>query len=649
MPILSRPLSRAVVLVLCTAVALMASLARAEVPEAPQVKDADVLAYLSETMNWYRQILSIRSLATEGGEAVYFNSAQEAAAQALRLSFDFAQAQAALAAQTGKSEAGESDSRGRLSRAAADAGERIGRLQAQLDDIARQSKRARGAARQALIAKREQVRRELGFFKALQDALQGLTSFMRDPNASGRSTALAERIRELELSMPEAKGVAAKPNPPPSSTSAAASGLSGLVAQSLTLAGNKRMIDDVLAQTDKLRADVDRLRAPLRTALRAIVGRGRQISDDAASASAAAAEANAQELDQLTARFRQLSGVALPLSKQDTMLQACRSNLAEWREAVRQRSLGALESLLVRLAGLGLAIMIVFGFSELWRRATFRYVQEGRRRRQLMLIRRVVVGLAVLFIVLSAFLSDIGSWATIAGFATAGIAVALQSVILSLVAYFFLIGRYGVRAGDRVTIAGVTGDVIEVGLVRLYLSELSGARGDLHPTGRIVVFPNAVVFQPTANFYKQLPGTDYSWHEIALTLAPDTDLELAERRLLAAVETVFEEYRAAIVSQHARAMQATDAKLEQPVPKGRLRFTESGLEYVVRYPVAIREAARIDDRMTRQLLDAIAQTPGLRLVAAGTPRIQTEAVVSSGEEIARVSEAKPPLPPGMKE
>jgi len=35
---------------------------------------------------------------------------------------------------------------------------------------------------------------------------------------------------------------------------------------------------------------------------------------------------------------------------------------------------------------------------------------------------------------------------------TAGVAVALQSVILSVAAYFFLIGRYGVKVGDRVTI-----------------------------------------------------------------------------------------------------------------------------------------------------------------------------------------------------
>jgi len=48
------------------------------------------------------------------------------------------------------------------------------------------------------------------------------------------------------------------------------------------------------------------------------------------------------------------------------------------------------------------------------------------------------------------------------------VAVALQTVILSGVAYFFFIGRFGVRVGDRVTITNITGDVIEIGLFRIY-------------------------------------------------------------------------------------------------------------------------------------------------------------------------------------
>src|SRR6185369_3211923 len=187
-------------------------------------------------------------------------------------------------------------------------------------------------------------------------------------------------------------------------------------------------------------------------------------------------------------------------------------------------------------------ILFVFLMSEIWKRGTFRYIQDARRQRQLMVVRRLVVGAAVLVIIIASVVSEFGSLATFAGLITAGVAVALQTVILSGVAYFFFIGRFGVRVGERVTIGNITGDVIEIGLFRIYLMELSGSRADLQPTGRVVVFSNSVLFQPSA-FYKQLPGSDYIWHEVAVTLAPDSDPAQAEERLLGAVNTVFADYQ----------------------------------------------------------------------------------------------------------
>jgi small-conductance mechanosensitive channel len=80
---------------------------------------------------------------------------------------------------------------------------------------------------------------------------------------------------------------------------------------------------------------------------------------------------------------------------------------------------------------------------------------------------------------------------------------------MAIAGYFFLIGKYGVKMGDRVQISGVTGDVIDIGLIRLHLMEIGDVGTDRQPTGRVVVFSNAVVFQPTASFYKQIPGTNF--------------------------------------------------------------------------------------------------------------------------------------------
>ena len=91
----------------------------------------------------------------------------------------------------------------------------------------------------------------------------------------------------------------------------------------------------------------------------------------------------------------------------------------------------------------------------------------------------------------------------------------------------------------------MTGDVIDLGLVKLSLMELGGNGNDRQPTGRVVVFSNAIVFQPSGNFFKQIPGTNFVWNEVTLTLSPDCDYRLAEKRLLEAVEEVFARYREA--------------------------------------------------------------------------------------------------------
>lgn len=199
--------------------------------------------------------------------------------------------------------------------------------------------------------------------------------------------------------------------------------------------------------------------------------------------------------------------------------------------------------------------------------------------------------------------------------------MALQNVLLSMVAYFFLIGRYGVRAGDRVTISDVTGDVVDIGLMRIYLMELAGTGPDLHSTGRIVVYSNSVIFQPAALF-KQMPGTDYAWRTLTLTLTPDSDYEVAERTLTAAVNSVYEQYRASLERQHQMFERSVDMEIATPHPVCRLQFTENGLEFRARYPVEGKNAVVTDDQVLKAVHEAIEREPKLKLSASGSPKLQ---------------------------
>ncbi|MGH8258239.1 MAG: mechanosensitive ion channel family protein, partial [Steroidobacteraceae bacterium] len=358
------------------------------------------------------------------------------------------------------------------------------------------------------------------------------------------------------------------------------------------------------------------VRAPLVAQARTLV---RMDMSGLASADPGQLEASRRALDAAAARFRQLASLLVPLGDQDFALESAQSALSQWRESLRARLATAVRYLLTHLAILAALIVAVLVVSAVWRRAVFKYLQDSRRRSQFQTLRRVAVGIALAVVILFALVSQLGSLATYVGFLTAGLAVALQNVILSIVAYFFLIGRYGVRVGDRITLAGVTGRVADIGLIRLYLMELAGA--DLHATGRMVVLSNSVLFQPQALF-KQIPGADYLWHAVSLTLAPTVDVQTAQQHLESTADGVYEHYRPAIEAQHAAVRRLVDFDTAAPRPEVRVRFAEQGWQFDVRYPVQADQAARIDQRMLKAVREALAGEPQLQLAASGEPALK---------------------------
>jgi small-conductance mechanosensitive channel len=288
---------------------------------------------------------------------------------------------------------------------------------------------------------------------------------------------------------------------------------------------------------------------------------------------------------------------------------------------VGQRSDNQLHLLVVRLSALGVVLLAIFVGAFIWRSLTFRYVQDLRRRRQLLQLRKLTVALVVGLVLLFDFASQLGTLATVMGLAAAGVALALQNVILSFAGYFFVTGRYGIRVGDRIQISGISGDVIDVGLFKLTLMELVGDGNSRQPTGRVVVFPNSIVFQTNGNFFKQAPGTNFVWNEFRLTLSPECDYRLAEKRLLEVVEDVYARYRDTVQRQYSDLERDLSMKFESPRPQSRLRLGPNGIELTIRYPADTRYAVQVADEISRRALDAIAQDPALSLSMPGTPNL----------------------------
>jgi small-conductance mechanosensitive channel len=279
------------------------------------------------------------------------------------------------------------------------------------------------------------------------------------------------------------------------------------------------------------------------------------------------------------------------------------------QKQIKDRASTQLKYVVVHIAFLAAVIAFILVLSAAWRRATMKYVLDVRRRNQILLVRRIVVAALIVMVLAVALMAEVGALATYAGLVTAGLAVALQNIILSLIAYFFLIGRYGVRIGDRVTIAGITGKVAEIGLLRFHLLEMKGEETDLHLSGRVVVFSNSVILQPTSHFFKQAPATDFLWHEMKLTCGSDTDCWDVERRLRSVVEGIYAKH-VHTLAEH-RQHSVADGKHPHPVIK--VIVGQSGVMIIVRYPVSADGTSDLDEQITRAVLSIIYRTHGVQL------------------------------------
>ena len=587
------------------------------------------LHHLNQVIRWYRSTTGIQSVGLPS-DAIYQDNMQSLTAQVVRLAFQSAKAETAitLAEQKGTSQAsGETTQEQNLTQLQAKTSSQIDQLQAQIEILNAQIPKAPASRKSTLISKRDALQGQLELQKALLDAVQKMAAFVE--TNSEIAGGLEGGINQLARSIPEVLASSASPQKTvvaPTSAKPSLANSGGLISEAMTLydyMSAMHLIDGAVKETDYTRNVVDRLRTPLRDALRATIQQSQTLANQPPATDPQQLQAERQNFQELTERVKQLSSVLLPLSQEIVVLDDGKTNFEEWRNSIARESKYVLRSVLFRVIAIVLALAVILVLSEIWRRITFRYVADPRRRRQFLVMRRVVIGFLFVIVLTLGFISEFSSLATFAGFITAGIAVGLQTVLLSVAAYFFIIGRYGIRVGDRISVAGITGDVVDIGLVRLYLMELAGTGLDFYPTGRIVVFSNSVLFQTGTPLFKQIPGTEYAWHEVVVTIAPDGNHKEAQEKLVAAVNSVYSPYQEEIERQHAAIERRVDIQVAAPRPAARLQFADAGLELLVRYPVEIRKAPDIDEQMTRKVLELIETDAALKAAVSGIPKIRS--------------------------
>ncbi len=582
-----------------------------------------VIQILDQTVDWYRTLGAQQQTSTHPSDLLIFYANQQTASQVVALAFDIARANAELLSSEASStpEGGETapahtlDAQQRKLQAQRTA------IQAEMDATKQQAARQPAGRKADLEARQSELKAELDMVNARINLLANMQQFVTESQAgTERVNALKAHIDAVAATIPAmatttaptapAKPVAGSAAAAATSGGAAATGREGLWElgmQVLRLHSKRATIAAIDARTDALQQTFRRIREPLGARLSALSEQSEALATQADSAHGDALKAVRDRLDTLAWLFQQTSAILIPLSKEGVLLEQYRHNLKSWRDAVRLESDEALRQLGIRLSVLLGILAVVFAAGEIWRRLVVKYAPEPRHRYQLLLIQRLVLWTAVLIIIALAFVTQISTFATFAGLITAGLAVAMQSVLVSVVGYFLLIGKYGLRVGDKVQVGTVTGEVISLGLMRMHLLELN-SQGPLGATGRTVAFANSIVFQAANGLFRQLPGVEFLWHEATLNLPEGSDYAALKARILAALNAIASKHQEALTRQAEQLGKSLgSATLGKPVPQVQLRFAASGVEATVRYPVPLGHEAETDERVSEELLRVLSE------------------------------------------
>ncbi len=123
-----------------------------------------------------------------------------------------------------------------------------------------------------------------------------------------------------------------------------------------------------------------------------------------------------------------------------------------------------------------------------------------------------------------------------AGFFGMMLGWSLQQPVTGIAAWLMIMLKKPFRVGDRVIIAGITGDVTGISLTHVILNQVGGSIGGEEKSGRGILIPNAILFQNVIINYTL--DQEYMLDEVLVRLTFNSDWELAKSLMVAAAKEV---------------------------------------------------------------------------------------------------------------
>ena len=216
---------------------------------------------------------------------------------------------------------------------------------------------------------------------------------------------------------------------------------------------------------------------------------------------------------------------------------------------------------------------------------------------------------SLIYIILTAlvisrvWITDTAALVAVYGFVAAAIAFALQDFFKNFVGGIIILFKQLYRVGDRVSLHGSVGDVIDIDLLYTELLEIQGwVHGD-QPTGRIVHVPNGAVL--SENVHNYTGDNSFIWDEIHLPITFESNWRDA-KSILEEVMKKFVSDTSILAKKEMTSMTEKyfldEANVE---PIVFMKITDNWISFYGRYVVRARNRRLVNSNIMGEVLSRI--------------------------------------------
>ncbi len=273
-------------------------------------------------------------------------------------------------------------------------------------------------------------------------------------------------------------------------------------------------------------------------------------------------------------------------------------------------STGDIQKLLVAAVAICLTWLLLYFLGGLFEKITVTRVESHARARSMWKLITYAIWILMLSVIVFSVIGETRDIVLYIGLIGAALTFVMQQPLLNIVGWALISYRRVYRIGDRVSIGGANGYVLDVTTMYTELREFGEwMKGDTF-TGRIVTVPNSLVLSsPIFNYTKDFP---FIWDEIVNLVTYESDIELAKRYMIESAKQVVGSLMEQNYERYKRRIEIRDLhQLLLKEPELRMELADSGVNIFILYFCPVEQRRKIKSDITELIWEKFMADPNV--------------------------------------